>query len=122
MQSPRARQGGRGSPHFFLQVQPLVPALGVRLGWEVMLWRAQVGSGWGGPGMLARFPRAPCQCRKPVIWKPADRAADPRSQPGASGRGPGWGHHLETRAWVGAKNPCPRRHELGTRKGRVQME
>lgn len=31
MQSPRARQGGRGSPHFFLEVQPLVPALGVRL-------------------------------------------------------------------------------------------
>lgn len=44
--APAARQGGRGSPHFFSEAQTLVSALGGRPGCEVTLRRTQVGSGW----------------------------------------------------------------------------
>ena len=44
--APAARQGGRGSPHFFSGAQTLVPALEGRPGCEVTLRRTQVRSGW----------------------------------------------------------------------------
>lgn len=48
--SPSGESGWATRPSFFWKVETLGPASGVHPGREVTLWRAQVGSGWGGPG------------------------------------------------------------------------